>query len=65
MIHLAGKPSSLFDEYNVDWAPSVDLGHNVRVVTVSKDCHDRAVLHERSRNKLLQTIRARSYPDYV
>ena len=55
---MAGKPSSLFDEYNIDWAPSVDLGHDGVVPSVSTDRHDRAVLRER--NKQLQTVRAGS-----
>ena len=55
---MAGKPSSLFDEYNIHWAPFVDLGHDGVVPSVSTDHHDRAVLRER--NKQLQTVRAGS-----
>ena len=33
----AGKPCLLFDETNLDWAPSVDLGHDsVRTVSVER-----------------------------
>ena len=60
---MAGKPSSLFDECHPDWAPSVDLGRDDVVPSVSKDHHDRAVLRER--NKQLQTVRAGSDPEYL
>ena len=58
---MVGKPSSLFDECHLDWAPSVDLGRNDTVHSLSKVRHDRAVLRER--NKQLQTVRAGSDPE--
>ena len=54
-MSMVGKPSSLFDEYNIDWAPSVDLGHDGTAPSVSNDRHNRAVLRER--NKQLQMVR--------
>ena len=27
MFNLSGKPSALYDKSNVDWAPTVSLGH--------------------------------------
>ena len=47
-----GKPNPLFDECNIDWAPSVNFGHESTPRT-SSDRYIRAM--ERQKNKRRQT----------
>ena len=54
IIH-AGKTSQLFDEKNIDWAPSINLGHgSAPRLSLSTDRYDRAACTER-KNKRRRT----------
>lgn len=51
---MAGCPSDLFDENNIDWAPTLNLGH--QKVKPKTDCavrrEERIVLRETKRRHL-------------
>ena len=49
-LQIKGKPSQLFDENNVDWAPSINLGHE-SAPSVSSDRYDPAVQRERNKRR--------------
>ena len=47
-VYYTGKPSKLFDEKSIDWAPSINLGHGgAPIVLLSTDRYDRAVRREK------------------
>ena len=43
---IIGKPSLLFDERTVDWAPTINMGHNY-VPKVSTECAAKAAKRRR------------------
>ena len=49
-LSITGKPSQLFNETNIDWAPSQNLGYK-EVTEVTMDRYDRAVPRERKKRR--------------
>ena len=52
-LSITGKPSQLFDETNIDWAPSQNLGYK-EVTKVTMDRYDRAVWRERNKRRRIE-----------
>ena len=51
-IYYTGKPSQLFDEKNIDWAPSINLGHgSAPRLSLSTDCYGRAARREKNKQR--------------
>ena len=49
-IYDTGKPSQLFDEKNIDWAPSINLGHgSAPRLSPSTDRYDRAAREKKNK----------------
>ena len=52
-LSITGKPSQLFDETNIDWAPSQNLGYK-EVTKVTMDRYDRAVWREKNKRRRIE-----------
>ena len=51
-VYYTGKPSQLFDEKSIDWAPSINLGHGgAPIVSLSSDRYDRAVRRDKNKRR--------------
>ena len=49
-LSITGKPSQLFNETNIDWAPCQNLGYK-EVTEVTTDRYDRAVRRKRNKRR--------------